>query len=178
MGNSDWELTLWQAPFSVSSGYYFIYRPNNPIRQIYYYCGHSTNEENKAQRTSVVLPRVTQLVTPGVHIQTQVLTQSPWSETKNVLKILSVWASYDTSISWEWRDATGDPPLMRQRSRSPLSPPSADKLNIWLVIRTTELAFFPQTFSVLYLNTDQKKNQDTKVKLIPFVCVWGRLALS
>ena len=43
----------------------------------YYSYAHPTNEEKKAQRSSAVLLKVTQLLTPGALIQTQVVSQRP-----------------------------------------------------------------------------------------------------
>lgn len=43
----------------------------------YYLHDHPTNEEQKTQRSSAVLLKVTQLLTPGALIQTQVVSQRP-----------------------------------------------------------------------------------------------------
>lgn len=67
----------------------------------YHYSAHSINEEKKKQSFS----RVAQDQT-AINSWSSDSNPGGTLETKEILKMLSVWPRYDTSISWKWTNAT------------------------------------------------------------------------
>lgn len=100
MENIYWELTLRPAPFYVLSGYCFIYCPSSPVRQALLLWPSYRRWGKGHKELQFCGPRSNSYC---VNSWGPDSNPSGTSDTKDILKMLSVWPRYDPwTVVTEW----------------------------------------------------------------------------